>query len=100
MTDHFTRQRTGTAPAPGGADGRGPGLSRGMLFLLAVACGAAVGNVYFPQAVSPLIADGLGIAPGSATLAVTAAQFGYTAGILLLVPLGDRFAYRPLLVTL
>ncbi|GAA2078726.1 MFS transporter [Streptomyces albiaxialis] len=87
-------------PAQSTGDGGAGGPGRGMLFLLAVTCGVAVGNVYFPQAVSPLIADGLGIPPGRATLAVTAAQFGYTAGILLLVPLGDRFAYRPLLVTL
>ena len=101
-----TRNRTGARSATGkdkgsaGGAGDAGGPGTGLLVLLAVACGVAVGNVYFPQAVSPLIADGLGVPPGTATLAVTAVQFGYTAGILLLVPLGDRFAYRPLLVTL
>ncbi len=71
-----------------------------MIPLLALACGVAVGNVYFPQAVGPLIADGLHVSPDSAASVVTAAQFGYAAGIFLLVPLGDRFAYRPLIVTL
>lgn len=71
-----------------------------MVLLLAVACGVAVGNIYFPQAVSPLVAAGLHVPPGTAALIVTAAQFGYAAGIFLLVPLGDRFPHRPLIAAL
>ncbi|MCX4885658.1 MFS transporter [Streptomyces sp. NBC_00847] len=85
MTEHDTRQRTA---------GRRP------LALLALICGVAVGNVYFPQAISPLVADGLGVSPGSAASVVTATQFGYAAGIFLLVPLGDRLCTRRLIVTL
>ena len=70
------------------------------LALLALTCGVAVGNVYFPQAISPLVADGLGVSPGSAASVVTATQFGYAAGIFLLVPLGDRLCPRRLIVTL
>ncbi|WSF37082.1 MFS transporter [Streptomyces sp. NBC_01351] len=71
-----------------------------MIALLALTCAIAVGNIYFPQAVSPLVAAGLGTSPDKAALVVTATQIGYTAGIFLLVPLGDRFPYRRLLVTL
>ncbi|MFE9731162.1 MFS transporter [Streptomyces sp. NPDC005863] len=87
--------RAGQERAPGR-----PGLSRGMVLLLAVTCGVAVGNVYFPQAVSPLVADGLGVSADTAALVVTATQFGYAGGIFLLVPLGDRIPYRTLIVTL
>ncbi|WP_369393796.1 MFS transporter [Streptomyces sp. CG1] len=87
MTDHHTGQRTA------------PGHSR-LVVLLASACGVAVGNVYFPQAVAPLVAAGLGVSPGTAAGVVTATQFGYAVGIFLLVPLGDRLPPRPLLVTL
>ncbi|MEW2386829.1 MFS transporter [Streptomyces venezuelae] len=84
-----------------GAEGaRPPGLSRGMVLLLALTCGVAVGNVYFPQAVSPLVADGLNVSADTAALVVTATQFGYAGGIFLLVPLGDRVPYRTLIVTL
>ncbi|MGW2418676.1 MFS transporter [Streptomyces sp. NPDC001709] len=83
MTDHNTGQRTPRLVA-----------------LLALACGVGVGNVYFPQAVVPLVAAGLGVLPGTAAGVVTATQFGYAAGIFLLVPLGDRVPPRPLLVTL
>ncbi|MEV7028399.1 MFS transporter, partial [Kitasatospora sp. NPDC093558] len=77
-----------------------PQLGRGVILLLAFTCGVAVANVYFPQAISPLIARGLLISPGSAALVVIATQLGYAAGIFLLVPLGDRVPHRRLIVTL
>src|SRR4051812_49855836 len=73
---------------------------RGLLPLLALTCGVAVGNVYFPQATSPVVAAGLHVAPDTAAAVVTATQFGYATGIFLLVPLGDRLPYRRLVVTL
>ncbi|SMD24075.1 MFS transporter [Kibdelosporangium aridum] len=75
-------------------------IGRGVVLLLALTCGVAVGNLYFPQAISPLVASGLGIPVDSAVLVVTAAQIGYAVGIFLLVPLGDRIPLRPLVVTL
>ncbi|WP_091107982.1 MFS transporter [Micromonospora citrea] len=75
-------------------------MNRRLLVLLTLACGVAVGNVYFPQTISPLVAAGLGVSPASAALVVTAAQLGYAAGIFLLVPLGDRIRHRPLVLTL
>jgi predicted MFS family arabinose efflux permease len=77
-----------------------PHLSRGVILLLALTCGVAVGNVYFPQAISPSVASGLHVTPGAAALVVTATQFGYAAGIFLLVPLGDRLPHRRLVVAL
>ncbi|MFE5812353.1 MFS transporter [Streptomyces sp. NPDC056479] len=82
MTDHDHRQTTSA------------------IALLAFACGVAVGNVYFPQAIGPLVASGLGVSPDAAATVVTATQFGYAAGIFLLVPLGDRLRPRRLLVAL
>lgn len=78
----------------------GAQVSRQVILLLAVTCGVAVGNVYFPQAISPTVAAALDVSPDAAALTVTAAQFGYAAGIFLLVPLGDRFPHRSLIVTL
>ncbi|KRB68963.1 MFS transporter [Kitasatospora sp. Root187] len=75
-------------------------MSRRMLLLLAVTCAVAVGTVYFPQAISPLVATALHVSADSASLTVTATQIGYTAGMFLLVPLGDRLPHRPFLVTL
>ncbi|MFF2078692.1 MFS transporter [Kitasatospora sp. NPDC058162] len=75
-------------------------MTRPIVPLLTVTCAVAVGNLYFPQALGPLIATGLHVSPDAATTVVTATQLGYTAGIVLLVPLADRLPNRPLLVAL
>ncbi|WP_339134360.1 MFS transporter [Streptomyces sp. f51] len=75
-------------------------LSRPLILLSAIACGIAVANVYFPQALSPLIADDLHVTSSSAALVVTCAQLGYASGIFLVVPLGDRLRHRGLVTTL
>jgi predicted MFS family arabinose efflux permease len=71
-----------------------------MIPLLALACAVCVATIYFPQAVTALIAGDLRVSPGSAALVATGAQFGYAAGVFLLVPLGDRLRHRPLIVVL
>ncbi len=71
-----------------------------MVLILTVTCVVAVGNIYFPQSIGPLVADGLRVSDDSAALVVTATQVGYTAGIVLLVPLGDRIPHRSFLVVL
>jgi predicted MFS family arabinose efflux permease len=75
-------------------------LGRGTVLVLALVCGVAVGNIYLPQALTPLVAADLGVPVDTAADAVTATQFGYAAGIFLLVPLGDRLPNRRLLVGL
>ncbi len=76
------------------------GLSRGVILIFAIACGVCVANVYFPQALSPLIARYFHATPATAALLVTTTQLGYAAGLYLLVPLGDRVRPRLLVVTL
>ncbi|WP_306205258.1 MFS transporter [Actinoplanes sp. RD1] len=71
-----------------------------LVLLLATVCGIAVGNVYFPQSIAPAVAAGLHVPVGAAAGIVTATQAGYTAGLFLLVPLGDRVPYRRLLTIL
>jgi predicted MFS family arabinose efflux permease len=68
-----------------------------LLLLLAAAGGVAVGNLYFPQAITPLVAADLGVPVDAAALAVTATQLGYACGNFLLVPLGDRLPNHRLL---
>ncbi|MFJ8386660.1 MFS transporter [Streptomyces sp. NPDC094438] len=77
-----------------------PALPRRLPLVMALACGVSVANVYFPQALTPLIADDLGVTADTAATVATVTQLGYAAGIFLLVPLGDRLPRRPLITVL
>ena len=72
-------------------------MTAGLTFLFAVAGGAAVGNLYWAQPLLDFIARDLHSDPASAGWLVTATQLGYAAGIVLIVPLGDRLNRRRLI---
>jgi predicted MFS family arabinose efflux permease len=72
-------------------------LSRSLVLLMAVACGAAVANIYYAQPLLSTIAHDLSVSDGTAGLMVTASQVGYAAGLVLLVPLGDLLERRRLI---
>lgn len=71
-----------------------------MPLLMALACGVTVANVYFPQAITPLITQSFGVSPATAATIAAVTQFGYAAGLFLLVPLGDRLPRRPLVTVM
>jgi len=64
--------------------------------VLAVACGATVANLYYPQPLLGEIAHAFSVSQGSAALVVTLTQLGYAAGLALLMPLGDLLENRTL----
>jgi predicted MFS family arabinose efflux permease len=72
-------------------------LSRGLVLLMAIACGAAVANIYYAQPLLSTIAHRFSISDGTAGLLVTASQVGYAAGLVLLVPMGDLLERRRLI---
>lgn len=75
-------------------------LSRGLVFLLAAATGAAVANMYYEQPLLHTLAHAFGVSTGTAGLLVTFSQAGYVIGLALLVPLGDLLERRRLLCRL
>ncbi|HEX5146944.1 MAG TPA: MFS transporter [Conexibacter sp.] len=79
---------------------RAPGIGRGLIVLLAVACGATVANLYYAQPLLPTIADAFGVREGTAGLLVTVTQLSYAAGLLFVVPLGDLLDRRRLVMRL
>ncbi len=75
-------------------------MARGLLLLLAITGGAAVGNLYWAQPLLDLIARDLHASTGAAGWLVTATQLGYALGVLLIVPLGDLVNRRRLIPTM
>src|ERR1700761_3497140 len=67
---------------------------------MAVTCAVTVANLYYAQPLLHAIGHSLHASPSAASLLVTAAQLGYAAGLLLVVPLGDIVRRRPLLTGL
>ena len=66
----------------------------------AAACGLVVANVYYSQPIAGVIGASVGISPAATGLIVTLTQVGFGIGLLLIVPLGDLFENRRLVVIL
>lgn len=76
------------------------GLSPALILLMSVATGLAVASNYYAQPLLDTIARAFNLSASSAGFIVTAAQLGYAAGLLFLVPLGDMFERRTLIVSM
>ncbi|MDL5593964.1 MFS transporter [Bacillus subtilis] len=74
-------------------------LGSSVVLLFAIACGLAVGNVYYAQPLLDAMADAFNLSPASIGIVITLTQVGYGVGLVLLVPLGDLLNRRRLIVT-
>lgn len=75
-------------------------LSRWQVLLMAFATGVAVASNYYAQPLLHTIAGQFGVSFARAGTVVTVAQLSYAAGLILLVPLGDLFERRRLIVVM
>lgn len=75
-------------------------ISRGLIFLLAGACGLIVANLYYAQPLVGPIGATTGISAGASGLIVTMTQLGYAIGLLFLVPLSDLLENRRLVASI
>lgn len=75
-------------------------LSPGLILLMAVATGLAAASNYYAQPLLETIARAFHLSVGQAGFIVTTAQLGYAMGLLFLVPLGDMFERRSMIVVM
>jgi predicted MFS family arabinose efflux permease len=78
-----------------GLDPRAP---RWLVILLAVSAGATVANLYYNQPLLAAMARSTGASERETGLIPTLTQLGYGLAMLVLVPLGDRYERRGLIV--
>jgi predicted MFS family arabinose efflux permease len=69
-------------------------ISRRLLVVLAVTCGIVVANLYYSQPLLPDIERDFHVGSAATSAVVVLTQLGYAAGLLLVVPLGDRLERR------
>jgi predicted MFS family arabinose efflux permease len=73
-------------------------ISKGLVYLLAVATGLTVANIYYNQPLLPVIAREFHVSDVWVSVLSVGTQLGYSAGLLLLVPLGDVLDRRGLII--
>ena len=95
--DATAPQAAASAASTATASGAHARMSRGLVALLAVACGAAVANLYYIQPLLSVVANAFGVSDATAGLLVTCAQVGYVIGLAFLVPVGDITERRRLI---
>ncbi|MEC3605821.1 MFS transporter [Bacillus glycinifermentans] len=76
------------------------GISRGLVFLMAVASGITVANIYLNQTLLVSMGQTFHATAAQAGMIATITQAGYALGNFMLVPLGDIFERRRLIVAL
>lgn len=73
-------------------------LTTGLTILMAIATGLIVASNYYAQPLLDTIAAQFNLTTNMAGFIVTAAQLGYAVGLLFLVPLGDLFERKRLIL--
>lgn len=74
--------------------------ARGFLPVLAVCTAVTASTIYLAAPLLHQIADSFDVTPSAAGWIVSIAQFGYAAGLILFVPLGDSLSRRRMIAVL
>ena len=77
-----------------------PRLAPALTTLMAVAIGVIVANLYYLQPLLRQVRDGFRVSTASTSLLITLIQIGYVIGLFFILPLGDLFVRRTLIVTI
>lgn len=73
-------------------------LSKSILWLMAIGAGLVVANNYYNQPLLGVIAKELGESESATSKVAMFTQMGYAAGLLLIIPLGDMFRRKKIIL--
>lgn len=73
-------------------------IARRLIFALAAGAGLSVASIYYAQPILPLLGKDLSLSVSGMGLVPTLTQAGYALGILFLLPLGDRYDRRNIIL--
>ena len=73
-------------------------LSKSILWLMAIGTGLVVANNYYNQPLLGVIAKELGESESATSKVAMFTQMGYAAGLLLIIPLGDMFRRKKIIL--
>ena len=88
---HTDRVETWTEPTT---------ISQRLVLIMAFACAVSVANLYYIQPLLALMRHGFGVSAGQMGAIPTILQIGYALGLLLIVPLGDYYNQRSLILSM
>lgn len=74
------------------------GISRTVIWLMTIISGLVVANIYYNQPLLSLISEDLQVPEAAAGKISVLTQLGYAAGLLLIVPLGDKLFRKKLIL--
>lgn len=76
------------------------GLGGKIVFMMAVACGVSVANLYWSQPLLDTIGNAFHVGTTVAGMIVTFTQVGYVIGLVFIVPLGDLLERKRLIISI
>ena len=74
------------------------GIPASLLWMLAIISGLSVANLYYNQPLLNRISEDLGISEFTANLIPMTTQIGYALGLLFIIPLGDLYKRKNIIV--
>lgn len=75
-------------------------FTRSFILIMAITCGVCAGANYYNQPLIYAMAETLGVAAEQAAVTIVISQFAYALGLIVLIPLGDKFSKRNLILIL
>ncbi len=99
MSNEFAQQASSIEASDTVQDISAP-LDRRLVWMLAVACALSVANLYYVQPLLAEMAQSFRLTVNQIGGVATLMQLGFALGLLLVVPLGDRYNRRTLIVSM